>query len=141
MTSYEKPLPDVTDGSQPFWDACRRHELVIQQCDSCAHRRWPIGPACTRCLSPSATWVSTPGTGRVWSWITYHQAFNPAFAADVPYNVALIRMDAGHTMISNLVGIANDDIRIGQQVEVVFDDVTGEISIPRFQPVRPTNGS
>lgn len=140
MTTYEKPLPDTTDGSQPFWDACRNHQLTIQQCDSCGHRRWPIGPACTVCLALESTWVPLAGTGEVWSWITYHQAFNSTFADDVPYNVALIRLDEGHTMVSNLVEVDADDIRIGERVEVVFDDVTDEISIPRFRPVKQDRG-
>lgn len=140
MTTYEKPLPVTTDGSQPFWDACRRHELVIQQCEQCGHRRWPIGPVCTECLSPETTWVPIAGTGEVWSWITYHQAFNTAFAQDLPYNVALIRMDEGHTMISNLVDIEPEEIQLGQRVQIVFDDVTDEVSIPRFRPVSPERG-
>lgn len=133
MNTYRKPLPDTTDGSQPFWDACRRHELVMQECAACGHRRWPIGPACTQCLSPNFTWVKVKGTGEVWSWIVYHQAFNQAFADDVPYNVALIRMDEGHTMISNIVGRDSSDIRIGQRVEVIFDDIDDNVSIPRFR--------
>lgn len=135
MNTYRKPLPDTSDGSQPFWEACRRHELVVQECDICGHRRWPIGPVCTMCLSPESTWVRVSGTGEVWSWIVYHQAFNQAFADDVPYNVALIRMDEGHTMISNIVDVGSSDIRVGQRVEVVFDDVNDEISIPRFSVV------
>src|SRR5690606_10218765 len=103
--TYNKQLPIMTDGSQPFWDACRRHELVIQECRACWHRRWPIGPVCTECLSPEFEWVRLPGTGEVWSWIVYHRAFNPAWADDVPYNVALIRLDGAHTMISNLIDV------------------------------------
>jgi uncharacterized OB-fold protein len=137
MSVYEKPLPDPTDGSQPFWDACRRHELVMQECVGCGHRRWPIGPACTNCLSADARWIEVSGTGEIWSWIVYHQAFNRAFVEDVPYNVALIRMDEGHTMISNVVGVEPSELEVGQRVEVVFDDVTDEISVPRFRVVQP----
>ena len=81
------------------------------------------------------TWVKVAGPGEVWSWRVDHQAFNPAFADDVPYNVARIRMDEGHTMISNIVESDSSDIRIGQRVEVVFDDVNDDISIPRFRQV------
>lgn len=133
--TYDKTLPVTTDGSKEFWDACKRHELVIQQCSACQHRRWPIGPACTRCLSSEFTWVNLSGKGEVWSWIVYHQAFNAAWSGDLPYNVALIKIDGGHTMISNLVEVAGNDIEIGQRVEVVFDDVTPEVSIPKFRPV------
>lgn len=133
--TYDKPLPVTTDGSQPFWDGCKKHELTIQECAICGHRRWPIGPACTECLSTEADWVVLPGTGEVWSWIVYHQSFNAAWAPELPYNVALIRVDGAHTMISNLVDIHPDEIRVGQKVEVVFDDVTEDFSIPKFRVV------
>jgi uncharacterized OB-fold protein len=128
---YTKPLPVIDEASSGFWEACRRHELVAQQCDECGHRRWPIGPACTQCLSPRFSWVPVPGTGEIMSWIVYHHAFNAAFEDDLPYNVALIRLDDGYTMISNIVD-ALDDIAVGQPVHVVFDDVTDTVSIPRF---------
>ncbi len=133
--TYDKPLPITTDGSGPFWDACRRHELVIQECSACGHRRWPIGPACTECLSADFTWVQLPGTGEVMSWIVYHQSFNAAWAPELPYNVALIKVDGAHTMISNLVGIPLEEIEVGLSVRVVFDDVADGVSIPKFRPV------
>ncbi|QOD94397.1 MULTISPECIES: OB-fold domain-containing protein [Microcella] len=133
--TYDKPLPVPTDGSGPFWEACKRHELTIQECTACGHRRWPIGPVCTNCLSPEHVWVVLPGTGEVLSWIVYHQSFNQAWTPDLPYNVALIRVDGAHTMISNVVKADLDAIEIGQRVEVVFDDVTAEFAIPKFRPV------
>jgi uncharacterized OB-fold protein len=132
--TYDKPLPITTDGSGPFWEACRRLELVIQECSACGHRRWPIGPACTACLSTDFAWVQLPGTGELLSWIVYHQSFNAAWAPDLPYNVALIRVDGAHTMISNLVDVEPDAIVAGMPVRVVFDDVTDEVSIPKFRP-------
>ena len=133
--TYDKPLPDTSDGSAPFWEGCAQHELRIQECSVCGHRRWPIGPVCTACLSPEHTWVTLPGTGEVWSWIVYHQSFNKAWEPDLPYNVALIKVDGAHTMISNLVDVEPDAVHVGQRVEVVFEDATDEISIPKFRPV------
>lgn len=134
--TYEKPLPVTNDGSAPFWEASKRHELVIQECEACGHRRWPIGPVCTECLATETKWATLPGTGEVWSWIVYHQSFNETWKPDLPYNVALIRVDGAHTMISNLVDVDPDQIEVGQQVEVVFDDVTDDFSIPKFRPVQ-----
>ena len=71
----------------------------------------------------------------MWSWIVYHQSFNAAWAPELPYNVALIRVDGAHTMISNLVDVAADEIEVGQKVTVVFDEVTDEFAIPKFRPV------
>ncbi len=133
--TYDKPLPDTSDGSASFWEGCAQHELRIQECSACGHRRWPIGPVCTVCLSPEHTWVTLPGTGEVWSWIVYHQSFNKAWEPDLPYNVALIKVDGAHTMISNLVDVEPDAVHVGQRVEVVFEDATDAISIPKFRPV------
>jgi hypothetical protein len=135
MKDYQKPLPAVDEGSRPFWEACKRGQLVVQQCNECGHRRWPLGPVCTQCLSPAHHWVELSGLGEVWSWIIYHHIFHPAFASDVPYNVALIRLEEGHTMISNVVADDLSSLRVGMKVRVVFDDVTPDISIPRFTPI------
>lgn len=137
MTVYDKPLPVIDEHARPFWEACKSHRLVTQRCLNCGHLRWPLGPACTNCLSPEYEWAELAGEGEVYSFIVYHHAFHPAFKDDLPYNVALIRLDEGHTMIANVVG---GDVAVGQRVRVEFDDVTDEVAIPRFRPVEGEGG-
>ncbi|MFN4099825.1 MAG: Zn-ribbon domain-containing OB-fold protein [Pararhodobacter sp.] len=134
MSAYTKPLPTLDDVNRPFWDACREGRLALQKCRSCAHLRYPVSHVCPECLSYESDWTTVSGKGEVFSYIVFHQVYNEAFAQDVPYNVAIIQLDEGPRMISNVTGVANDAVKVGDRVEVVFDPVTDEITIPRFKP-------
>jgi uncharacterized protein len=136
MSEYAKPLPTLTDENRPFWDACRAGHLAFQQCDACAHLRFPISPFCPRCLAPQCTWTAVSGRGTVFSYIVFHQAYHPAFKADLPYNVAMVQLEEGPRMYSNIVGVSHDAVKIGDAVQAVFDAVTPEITIPRFRLAR-----
>ena len=130
-----KPLPVITGENQPFWDACKAGELRMQQCTECRHVRYPISPVCPRCLSPGAAWIRLSGRGTVFSYIVFHQVYHPAYNDDVPYNVAMIQLEEGPRMFSNIVGDAGASV--GDAVEVVFDAVTSEVSLPRFRRMPP----
>jgi uncharacterized OB-fold protein len=134
MTDYAKPLPVLTDENRPFWEACREGRLSLQQCGDCAHIRYPISHVCPRCLSAAFAWTPMSGRATVFSYIVFHRAYHPGFAQDVPYNVALVQLEEGPRLYSNIVGTPNDAVRIGDAVEVVFDPVTPEVTIPRFRP-------
>lgn len=131
---YTKPLPTPDVWSQPFWEAARHHELRMQRCAGCGHVRFPPGPACPRCLSAEASWDLMSGRGRVWSWTVFHQLYYAGFKDELPYNVALIELEEGPRLYSNLVGIANAAIREGLPVVVTFEPATDEYTIPRFRP-------
>jgi uncharacterized OB-fold protein len=133
MTDYAKPLPTLTDENRPFWDGCREGRLRLQRCGACSHLRYPIAPVCPACLSSDFAWFDVSGRGTVFSYIVFHQAYHPAFKAELPYNVALVQLDEGPRLFSNVVGTPNDRVRIGDAVEVVFDPVTPEVTIPRFR--------
>ncbi len=134
-TSYAKPLPTLDDANRPFWDAARAGRLELQQCGDCQHIRYPINHVCPRCLSLRFDWKALSGRGSVYSSIVFHQVYHPGFAQDVPYNVALIQLEEGPRMFSNVVGIPPSSVKVGQAVQVMFDAVTPEITIPRFKPV------
>ena len=133
--AYDKPLPLVNEDNAPFWKYCRQAELRMQKCGNCGHVRFPASVVCPRCHSMEAQWVKLSGRGRVWSFVVYRQAYHPAFKDDIPYSVAIIELDEGPRMESNVVGCDMDDISIGMPVEVIFDDVTEEFTIPRFRPL------
>jgi uncharacterized OB-fold protein len=133
MSPYDKPLPVLGDENRPFWDACRAGHLSLQQCSACAHIRYPINPFCPKCLSEAFAWTRLSGRGTVFSYVVFHRAYHPGFKAQVPYNVALVQLEEGPRLFSNIVGTPNDQVRIGDAVEVVFDAVTPEVTIPRFR--------
>jgi uncharacterized OB-fold protein len=134
MSDYAKPLPEITDETRPFWDALRKEQLVLQQCARCAHIRYPISMVCPECLEARHEWLPLSGTGEVLSYIVFHQVYDKAFAGDVPYNVALIQLDEGPRMFSNVVGVPNDQVKVGDRVRIVFDAVTEEVTLPKFTP-------
>jgi uncharacterized protein len=136
VSAYAKPLPQVTPEMKPFWDAARRHELVLQRCTGCGTHRFPARDICSRCLSRDAAWTPVSGRGSVFSWAIMHQVYHPGFAAEVPYAVVVIELDEGARLVSNLVDCAPADIRAGMPVEVVFDDVAPDVSLPKFRPRR-----
>ena len=136
MSAYAKPLPQVTPEMKPFWDAARRHELVVQRCAGCGTHRFPARDICSRCLSREAAWTPVSGRGTVFSWAIMHQVYHPGFAADVPYAVVVIELEESARLVSNLVDCPPADIRAGMPVEVVFDDVAPDVTLPKFRPRR-----
>ena len=120
------PAPQATrDGlDKGFWDAARRHELVVQRCGDCA--TFQFGPEwiCHNCRSTNLGWHRVSGRGRVYSWERVWHAVHPAVRDACPYMVVLVELpDAGNVrMVGNLTGDARDELTIGTPVEVVFED-------------------
>jgi uncharacterized OB-fold protein len=136
MEEYAKPLPEITEGNRPFWEGLRERILRMQRCSNCGHLRYPISEWCPRCLEESCEWAALTGRGEVASTIVFHQVYDKAFAGDVPYNVSLIQLDEGPRIFSNVVDVPPSDVAVGDRVEIVFDDVTDGVTLPRFRPVR-----
>ena len=133
MTEYLKPLPTLRDDNRPFWAAAREGRLSMQACESCGHVRFPISHVCPRCLSYAFEWRTLSGRGQIFSYVIYHQVYHQAFKHDVPYNVALVQLEEGPRMYSNIVGVSNDVPKVGDAVQAVFEAVTSEITLPRFR--------
>lgn len=130
-----KPLPNISDFNRPFWEGARKHEFRLQRCNACSRIWAPNGPVCPFCFSTDYRWDKLSGRGKVASWVVFHKLYHPGFAKDIPYNVAFIELDEGPRIIANVVGTPNQDITIGMPVEVTFEDVNDQISIPRFKKV------
>ncbi len=130
--AYEKPLPAINEESRPFWEGCKRHELVLQRCQDCGAFVYYPRALCTACHSDRLRWEPVSGQGTIYSFTVCHRPAGPAFQGDVPYVVALIDLREGPRMISNIVGIAPALVRIGQSVRVAFEDVTEELTLPKF---------
>lgn len=137
MSERAKPLPRVTPDTQPFWDALRTRELLLPFCDECGRAHLPPGPVCPFCFSDRLAWHAALGTGRISSWTVVHKAWFPAFAGDVPYNVVQVELDEGPRLTASVVGLPNDRLAVGLRVVVDFDDVSPELTLPRFRPAEP----
>lgn len=133
MKEYRKPLPVLSDENREFWSAACAGKLRMQRCSDCGHIRFPISHVCSRCLSRNHRWEDLSGRGEVFAYVVFHQLYHPSFAEDIPYNVALIQLEEGPRMYSNIVGAANGDVKVGDKVEVVFEQATEEVAIPKFR--------
>ncbi|MBX3628275.1 MAG: OB-fold domain-containing protein [Rhizobacter sp.] len=130
---YAKPLPTLNDENRPFWTAAREGRLSMQTCTDCGHTRFPISHVCPRCLSYAFDWRTLSGRGHIYSYIVFHQVYHAGFKEDVPYNVALVQLEEGPRMYSNVVGVPNNVPKVGDAVQAVFEPVTPEITLPRFK--------
>lgn len=137
VAEVQKPLPVPDQDTRPFWEACREHELRAQRCTSCGRFRWPPQSFCPGCYSWEYEWTLLPGTGRVKSFSVVHHSAVPPFQSELPYVVAVIELDGtgGHVnLMSNVVGCPWEDVAVGMGVQVVFNDLSSEISLPQFRP-------
>lgn len=136
-TDYIKPLPRALSPAltRPFWEAARRHELVLPRCKTCDHLFFYPRSECPHCLSSDLEWVKVSGRGRLHSFTIVRQPANAAFNADVPYAYAVVQLDEGPRLVSNMVQCDLDALRVDMPVEAVFDDVTPECTLVKFKPV------
>ncbi len=142
-TDYTKPLPipggsrgaTTADFTKPFWEATKRHELVIPRCKT--HDGFFFYPRelCPVCLSSDLEWAKVTGRGRVHALTVVYQPNDPRFTDDAPYVYAVIQLDEGARMISNVIGIPPHDVAVDMPVEAVFEDVSEKYTLVKFRPI------
>ena len=131
-TDYTKPLPEISAESKPFWDACARHELLVQTCRACGSVQYYPRGVCATCWSPDVAWTPSSGRGRVYTFTVTHRTQARGFRDDLPYVLAWIELEEGVQVMSNIVGVDPVKVAIGMQVKVTFEDVKDGLSIPKF---------
>jgi uncharacterized OB-fold protein len=135
MNGYKKPLPKQSPWSKPFWDGCKKHELLIQKCKDCQKYIFYPKLFCPHCLSTHLEWVKTTGRGKIYSYTIVYSYGPTEFSEDTPYIVAIIDLQEGVRMMSNIVGCAPETVECDMEVGIVFDDVNEEMTLPKFRPV------
>jgi uncharacterized OB-fold protein len=126
------PLADAI--TLPWWQAAAQHRLVVQRCAACGHTRLPPTPVCPECRSASAEWQQVTGHGEVYTYTVAHRPI--AAGQPLPTVIAVIALEGagGARMISNLVGVDPAAVAIGMPVELVWEDMSADLAIPRFRP-------
>ena len=132
--SISKPIPVPDEISAPFFDGARAGRLMLQHCPACDGWCFPVRQRCPHCFAGELQWRQASGRGTLYTFAIMHQVMNPGFASSVPYNVSQIDLAEGVRMVSNVVGIGNDALRIGMRLEVFFDDVGENVHVPKFRP-------
>ena len=134
MFQLDKPMPGMNEDSAPYWEGTRQGELRAQCCSDCGHLRFPPAIVCPKCLSENATWRRLSGRGTVYTFIIVHRPQHPAFLVDAPYNVAIIELEEGLKMHTNIIDCSDEDLRIGMPVEAVFEKINDDVTLPKFRP-------
>lgn len=137
MPDIPKPLPKATPETQEFWDGLKRHELRVQQCNDCGKTYLYPRPFCPRegCHSRNVEWKTQTGKGSLATYVIA-SAGHPAFAADAPYVIAVVELDTGARLMTNIVNLSEpsaDKLPVGSAVEIVYTDVNDEVTLPHFQ--------
>ena len=132
--SEQKPSPRPSAESLAFWEAAKRKQLLLQKCRACGRFWFPPSARCHHCLSPDHEWCEVSGEGRIYSFVTYHRLYHPAFEKDLPYVVAIVELAEGPRLLTNIVGTPWHDVRCDLPVRVVFEDDPSGFAIPKFAP-------
>jgi len=130
--SNPKPVPHPAPESVPYWKAAKEHKLELPRCNACSQFWFPPSQSCPHCLAADFAFVQVSGRGKVFSFVTFHRVYHPAFEREVPYVVALVELEEGPRLLTNIVGTAPDKVACDMPVKVVFDDVGDGISVPKF---------
>jgi uncharacterized OB-fold protein len=134
--AYTKPIPQADDESREFYDGARRHELMLMRCGNCRAWRLPSRPRCPDCWSTDTAWERASGRASLYSFGIMHQKF-PGFSDDGPYNYAVVELEEGPRIVSNIVGVPDDELAVDMPLQAVFDDVSDDTTLVRFTKRAP----
>ncbi|MGD9764474.1 MAG: Zn-ribbon domain-containing OB-fold protein [Candidatus Binatia bacterium] len=132
--AYNKPLPVMQGWTKEFYEFCRKRELRLQRCKHCRTWRHIARPMCSVCQSWDWEWAKASGRGTLFTWCTVYEPPTPLFEDEAPYAGIVVELEEGPRMVSWIGGIDPAKLRAGMPLEVWFDDVTPEITLPKFKP-------
>ncbi len=132
----QRPIPEMTPLTEPFWSAAKARRLVVQRCGDCAAYRFPPEVGCYRCGSLRATWVPVSGRATLYSWTVAHPPLLPYFQERAPWPVAVVELEEGPRLVTNLVGVPVEEYEIGMPLQVDFEEVDDEVTLPVFRRIQ-----
>lgn len=135
--SMHLPSPDAD--TEPYWDAARAHRLLIKRCRACGAPHWYPRPFCPRCWSEDVAWEEASGGATLYTWSIVRRNDLPPFGDRVPYITAVVDLDEGPRMLTNLVDVDEADVRIGMRLRVTWQE-DGDYVLPVFTGVQEQSG-
>jgi uncharacterized OB-fold protein len=127
-------LPVATPLTQPYWDGARQHELLYQKCKICGANWHPPMPICPACHSSDFDWLAASGGGFVYTYTVVHHPTHPAFTDRVPYVVAVVELDEGPRVVTNIQNCQPTAVSAGMRVRIVFEDLAEGVTLPQAEP-------
>jgi uncharacterized OB-fold protein len=133
MTSgFPLPKPDAL--FRPFWDFAQASTLALQCCQACGDIHFPPSPVCPKCLSDKQEWNAASGRGTLFSWCEFHKSYWDSVASLLPYRVAVVRLEEGPLVISNLIDVQDEAaLQLDAPVTAVFQPVSADYTVPVFR--------
>lgn len=133
--NISRPLPRLRGEEQIYFDEAKAGRLAYQRCADCATSVFYPRSVCPECLSENLTLRTSSGRGVVYSYTTLQVPGNPAFADVVPYTIVLVDLEEGVRVVADLVEVEPDEVAVGQPVEVFFESVSDDFTVPRFRAI------
>jgi uncharacterized OB-fold protein len=130
----DKPIPPVDPWAEPFWAGTRERKLVIQRCTDCEKHIFYPRIGCPFCSSDKLDWIEASGRGTVYSHTLVQNNPSSAFMEDLPFMIAIVELEEGVRMMTNIVDYDPEEVHCGMPVEVTFERLTDEITLPKFKP-------
>ncbi len=137
MDIPKKPVPIVNPWAKPFWEAARERRFIIQQCTDCKKYIFYPRICCPHCFSDRVEWVEASGKGTIYSYTVVLNNAPSAFMNDVPYVIAVVKLEEGVQLLSNIVDCDPEKVRCDMNVEVTFEKLDDQFTLPKFKPVNP----
>lgn len=131
---FDLPTPDAD--TQPFWDGAREGKLLVRRCLDCAHTYFYPRPFCPSCWSDRVEWVEASGRAELYTWSVVRHNDLPPFAQRVPYVAAIVELEEGPRMMTNVVDCDFDALAAGLPLEVEYREISDDVTIPVFTPRR-----
>ena len=130
-----RPLPVPDQWTKPFWDAAKYGRLELQRCQDCGHFQHPPYPTCLNCMSINLKFEPVGGSGTIYAYTFMHHTGDKRFASAVPYASIVVELDEapGALMAGNLLGVPHTEAKVGRRVEVVFESLNDDITLPQFK--------
>lgn len=130
-----KPNPPMTPWTAPFWQGTRDKKLLIQRCQDCQRYIFYPRLSCPFCFSENVIWIESAGRGKVYTFSVVQNNAPTAFMDDLPFVIAIVRLDEGVQMMTNIIGCDHARVHCEMPVTVVFEKYNDEITLPKFKPL------
>jgi uncharacterized protein len=134
MSLETRPKPLVDNWNRPFWDACKKHRLLLQQCRSTGKCFFPPAPVSPFTGKPEWDWIEASGKGELWSFVVFHQGYFDGMKDELPYPVAMVKLAEGPYLLTNLVEMSAEEASIGMALSVRFPGGPDGFVLPQFGP-------
>jgi len=132
-----RPIPVPNEWTKPFWDAARRGVLELQRCQSCGHFQHPPYATCTQCVATDLKFEPVRGVGTIYAYTIMYHTGDKRFAPAVPYASIIVELDdaPGALLAGNLLEAPYTEAKVGRRVEVVFEKLNDDTTLPQFRLV------